>query len=385
MLGLEEMTDSGRRATSLSGLLTAASGNGSLVSFASSSTSLSPDPAKSNEQKSYPKEIPSHVPAKSSFSVRDFVRAPMDTRIQDTLALCDSIVASAITISAQSNNLTDLATAHTLDDCFFDLNIWVENVKASISGNSSDSLKVLDILRGPAASSVQQVIDDLEMTFKDMSKDLTTTSPTLSKHFRDCCDQVKVWVNQLDKLQNELAREITSKKLVVHDVMKTDHKLLSHKISVLCFDGGGIRSYSSLLVLQALMNEIRSILAQGTASSELIRPHEVFDYVFGSSSGGLIAIMLARLNMTDQQCIDTFQTYAENIFSQTLLHRVFGVFPTGYKYSSKSMIRATNLVVGSFDPTPEGQKWKRNMFAAPNTRCRWYDRKARLVAMLKFA
>lgn len=311
--------------------------------------------------------------------------APMDTRIRDTLALCDSIVASAITISAQSNNLTDQATAHTLDDCLFDLNIWVENVEASISSNSSDSLKVLDILRGPAASSVQRVIDDLEMTFKDMTKDLTTTSLTLSEHFRDCCDKVKVWVNQLDELQNELVREITSKKSVVHDALKTDHRLLSHKISVLCFDGGGIRSYSSLIVLQALMDEIRSILAQGTASSELIRPHEVFEYVFGSSSGGLIAIMLARLNMTDQQCIDTFQTHAENIFlSQRPLYRVFGpLFTT--KYRSKSIIRATNLAVGYFDPTPEGQKWKRNMFAAPNTRCRWYDRKARLVAMLKFA
>ena len=379
------MTDSGRRAASLPGLFTAASVNGSLISFASSSSSLSPDPAKSNEQKSYPKEIPSHVPAKSSFYGGDFVRAPIDTRIRDTLALCDNIVASAITISTQSNNSTDQATAHTLDDCLFDLNIWVENVEASISGNSSDSLKVLDILRGPAASSVRHVIDDLEMAFKDMSKDLTATSLTLSEHFRGCCDRVKVWVDQLDNLRNELVREITMKKLVVHDALKTDHKLLSHKISVLCFDGGGIRSYSSLLVLQALMDEIRSILAQETASSELIRPHEVFDYVFGSSSGGLVAIMLARLNMTDQQCIDTFQTHAENIFlSQKPLYRVFGALFTT-KYSSKSITRATKLVVRNFDPTPEGQKWKRNMFAAPNTRCRWFDRKARLVAMLTFA
>lgn len=367
------MTESGRRATIESGLLTATSDNGSLVSFASSSTSSSPHPVKSNEQKSYPKETPSHVPAKSSFDGGDFFRAPLDTRIRDTLALCDSIVASAITISAQSNNSTDQTTAHSLDDCLFDLNIWVENVEASISGNSSDSLKVLDILRGPAASSVRQVIDDLEMTFKDMSKDLTTTSPTLSEHFRGCCDRVKAWVDQLDKLRNELVREITSTKLVVHDALKTDHKLLSQKISVLCFDGGGIRSYSSLLVLQALMDEIRSVLAQGTTSSRAIRPHEVFDYVFGSSSGGLIAIMLARLNMTDQQCIDMFQIHAENIFlSKKPLYRVFGAFFTP-KYSSKSIMRATKLVVGHFDPTSEGQKWKRNMFAAPNTRCRWYD------------
>ena len=364
------MADSSRRATSSSGLFTAASGNKSLTSFASSSTSSSPGPVKLNEQKSYPKEISRHVPAKSSGG--DFIRAPMDQRIRDTLALCDNIVASAITISAQSNNSTDQATAHVLDDCLFELKIWVENVEASIPGNFSGSLEVLDILRDPAASSVQQIIDDLEMTFKDMSKDLKTTSLTLSEHFRGCCDRVKVWVDQLDKLLNELVKEITTKELLVQDALKTDHKVPSHKISVLCFDGGGIRSYSSLLVLQALMNEIRSILAQGIASSETIRPHEVFDYVFGSSSGGLIAIMLARLNMTDQQCIDTFQTQAENIFLlQKPLFKVFGV-PFTTKYSSKSIIRATKVVVGHYDPTPEGQKWKRTRFAAPNTRCRWY-------------
>lgn len=112
----------------------------------------------------------------------------MDTRIRDTLALCDRLSASAITVSAQSNNPTDQTAAQALDDCLFDLKIWVENVMASISGNSSDSLKVLDIMSGPAVPSVQQVIDELEMTFKDMSMNLEAPSLTLSKHFRSCCD-----------------------------------------------------------------------------------------------------------------------------------------------------------------------------------------------------
>lgn len=120
-------------------------------------------------------------------------------------------------------------------------------------------------------------------------------------------------MDQLDKLQNELVRELTVKRSAVRDALKIDQRLLSNKISVLCLDESGIRSYSSLLVLQALMDEIRSILAQETAFSKFIRPDEVFDYMFSFSSGGLIAVMLARLNMTDQQCIDIFQIQAQTI------------------------------------------------------------------------
>ena len=50
---------------------------------------------------------------------------------------------------------------------------------------------------------------------------------------------------------------------------------------VLCLDGGGIKSYSSLLILKALMEKVCEI--QG---SKTLRPRDYFDFIFGSSSGG---------------------------------------------------------------------------------------------------
>ena len=79
--------------------------------------------------------------------------------------------------------------------------------------------------------------------------------------------------------------------------------------------------------------------------------------------------MLGRLNMTDEQSMETFRTYTESIFRR---HRWL-YYPARSKYSGKSLVRATKAVVGSFDPSPESQKWKRNMFAAPAERCRWYS------------
>ena len=90
-----------------------------------------------------------------------------------------------------------------------------------------------------------------------------------------------------------------------------------------------------------------------------------------ANSRSLIAIMLARLKMTERQSADAFSTYAENIFrhhsSPRNALRAFGTS----KYSSVRLLRAVKLVIGSFDPSPKSQKWKRNMFAAPAEHCRW--------------
>lgn len=368
------MTDSSRRESTLPGPSNASPDNISLASYASSPSPAIPDLSTSEALKqSSTLGNPDVSINRSPHHGGEFNRGTMDKRIRDVLALCDKVVASAIVICAQGNNSSDLETVHSLDDCLFELNIWVENVEATLSNSDifPKGLRVLDVLRGSAAATVRQVISDLETTVKVMSKDLEHDPKTLSEEFHGSCHQIKTWVDQLDKLRNDLAGEITNQKGDIQNVLKSQHDPPGRKITVLCLDGGGIRSYSSLLVLRALMDVIRSFLAPETTSGDIIRPHEVFDYVFGSSSGGLIAIMLARLNMTDQQCLDVFQAHAENMFLRRQpLYRIFGPLYTT-KYSSKSITKATKLVVGEFDPTLGGQKWKRNMFAAPNARCRW--------------
>ena len=52
-------------------------------------------------------------------------------------------------------------------------------------------------------------------------------------------------------------------------------------------DGGGVRGLSSLLILQDLMHLISP---DGT-----LLPYQLFDMICGTSTGGIIAIMLGRL------------------------------------------------------------------------------------------
>ncbi|KAL9013546.1 MAG: hypothetical protein Q9173_001758 [Seirophora scorigena] len=141
------------------------------------------------------------------------------------------------------------------------------------------------------------------------------------------------------------------------------------KQAVISFDGGGIRGYGSLLILQELMNKIgdeekrldvldgqpgktessfapglyKPVLSElrrttsdssltdddpptatntsisdikGLPNSSLFLPCHYFDYAVGTSTGGLISIMLSRLRMTVDDCIAEYKSFGQKIFGR---------------------------------------------------------------------
>lgn len=48
-----------------------------------------------------------------------------------------------------------------------------------------------------------------------------------------------------------------------------------------------------------------------------VRPFQIFDLIGGTSTGGISAILLGRLQMDVQQCIDVYTDLFEDIFSDT--------------------------------------------------------------------
>ncbi|KAK1973898.1 acyl transferase/acyl hydrolase/lysophospholipase, partial [Colletotrichum cereale] len=85
----------------------------------------------------------------------------------------------------------------------------------------------------------------------------------------------------------------------------------SPPLRILSLDGGGIRGISSLLILEHLMEEMRK--AQGL--EHVPRPCECFDFIGGTSTGGIIAIMLGRLQMTVDECIREYREVAQKAFT----------------------------------------------------------------------
>jgi patatin-like phospholipase/acyl hydrolase len=72
-----------------------------------------------------------------------------------------------------------------------------------------------------------------------------------------------------------------------------DPENMEHIPRILALDGGGVRGLSSLLIVRKLMKEIQRI--KGDSQTPL--PCQYFDLICGTSTGGLIAIMLGRLRM----------------------------------------------------------------------------------------
>ncbi|KAJ7911211.1 FabD/lysophospholipase-like protein [Mycena leptocephala] len=86
-------------------------------------------------------------------------------------------------------------------------------------------------------------------------------------------------------------------------------------LRILSFDGGGIRGLSSLLILERIMYRITG--GKTDDVNVVPRPCDYFDLIGGTSTGGLIALMLGRLRMTVADAIKAYDRLAQDVFSET--------------------------------------------------------------------
>jgi patatin-like phospholipase/acyl hydrolase len=155
--------------------------------------------------------------------------------------------------------------------------------------------------------------------------------------------------------------------------------------NVLSFDGGGIRGISSMVILKKLMDRVRDFenaanMAKGKPEDPTERkPVDYFDLGAGTSTGGLIALMLFRLEMNCTDVIASYNDLAKLVFQPKLgiisLHKLgrFGVWlgnrwlnlkaVTGREqYSHKPLEQAIDTVVGKYpldqdDATKKGDAY----------------------------
>ncbi|KAH0544762.1 hypothetical protein FGG08_001129 [Glutinoglossum americanum] len=73
-------------------------------------------------------------------------------------------------------------------------------------------------------------------------------------------------------------------------------------------DGGGVRGLSSLVILRSLLGQVQAVVGVP------LNPHDIFDLVVGTSTGGLIALMIGKLGMTVDECIEQYKRLSGVIF-----------------------------------------------------------------------
>ncbi|KAH7408090.1 acyl transferase/acyl hydrolase/lysophospholipase [Phaeosphaeria sp. MPI-PUGE-AT-0046c] len=80
------------------------------------------------------------------------------------------------------------------------------------------------------------------------------------------------------------------------------------EVCLLSLDGGGVRGISTLMILKILMESIDP--------KNPPKPCDCFDMIGGTSTGGLIALMLGRLRMSVNECIDAYEKMAHDVFTK---------------------------------------------------------------------
>ncbi|OJJ40801.1 hypothetical protein ASPWEDRAFT_64169 [Aspergillus wentii DTO 134E9] len=85
-----------------------------------------------------------------------------------------------------------------------------------------------------------------------------------------------------------------------------------HPLRLLALDGGGVRGLSELIIIHQLMLRIQR---QNNLRSTP-KPCDIFDLIGGTSTGGLVAIMLGRLKLSIEEAIDEFRSLAKDVFGE---------------------------------------------------------------------
>ncbi|CAE7199747.1 unnamed protein product [Rhizoctonia solani] len=82
----------------------------------------------------------------------------------------------------------------------------------------------------------------------------------------------------------------------------------SKGLRILCIDSGGVRGLSALIILQEIMRRLNN------AEAINVNPHEYFDVIAGTGTGGISACMLGRLQMPIEKAIEEYVKLTEDVF-----------------------------------------------------------------------
>ncbi|KAH0553145.1 hypothetical protein GP486_006670 [Trichoglossum hirsutum] len=118
-------------------------------------------------------------------------------------------------------------------------------------------------------------------------------------------------------------------------------------IVLLSLDGGGVRGLSPILILEQIMkgvNDGRDIDAQ-------LQPWQVFDMMGGTSTGGIIAIMLGRLHMTLEECKKAYIQLSKTIFTarhprSKVIRKPYDLWNVNSKFDSTALEAAIKTEIG---------------------------------------
>ncbi|OTA07562.1 hypothetical protein A9Z42_0084570 [Trichoderma parareesei] len=140
-------------------------------------------------------------------------------------------------------------------------------------------------------------------------------------------------------------------------------------VRLLALDGGGVRGVASLIILKEIMARVQA----RKGLKDECRPADYFELAAGTSTGGIIGIMLFRLRMTASEAISEYDEIAKEVFSPRLWGwDITSWMPNGLasminnsktlvqssRFDDKSLKKAIDRVVGKYGLDEEDRRLK---------------------------
>jgi patatin-like phospholipase/acyl hydrolase len=137
---------------------------------------------------------------------------------------------------------------------------------------------------------------------------------------------------------------------------------------LLALDGGGVRGIMGLVILKELMSRVQ----ERKRLAEIPRPADYFELAGGTSTGGIMGIMLFRLRMTVDDTIKEYDRIAKTIFSPKFWGRDVSWIPGSRifnnskalvqdsRFDAASMSKAIDEVVEKYGLDENDKKLKGN-------------------------
>ncbi|KAG6810452.1 hypothetical protein H0H92_011801 [Tricholoma furcatifolium] len=112
-------------------------------------------------------------------------------------------------------------------------------------------------------------------------------------------------------------------------------------LRLLALDDGGIRGLSELIILQEIMNRLKTVANEDFAP----KPCDYFDVIGGVGTGGVIALMLGRLQMPVDVAIDKYVEFSKKVYSDMKMFGTEKFKTTTLVSGMKDLLKAAELPV----------------------------------------
>ena len=110
----------------------------------------------------------------------------------------------------------------------------------------------------------------------------------------------------------------------------------SRALRLLCVDGGGVRGLVPLRVLQNLKKRTKQ------------EPHQLFDLICGSGTGGVLAILLGLLKVPVDECVDLYKELGKEVFEVGWFRMIKNVATDRARFSSETLERCMKEVLQKY-------------------------------------